>query len=84
MTPVRFNFANRSLNDLPVFTNGRECISCWQPSWPERFSVLLFGRVWVSAIGRSLPAMNVEASRTLIESEPSKKKFHLPSEGGRP
>lgn len=65
MYPVEFQEMNRVLgseseefDSLPVFTDGRECISCWQMSWKERLSALLFGKVWLSVKTEihSLPA----------------------------
>ncbi len=32
---------------LPAYTDDRETISCWSLSWPERFKVLIRGRLWL-------------------------------------
>ncbi len=32
---------------LPVFTDGEKVISCWVPTWSERLSMLIFGKVWL-------------------------------------
>ena len=32
--------------NLPVFVNDDEFISCWHLSWRERFQLLIGGRLW--------------------------------------
>lgn len=32
---------------LPVYVDGKQCVSCWQLSWKEKLSALLFGRIWL-------------------------------------
>lgn len=78
MQPQPFPEANRVLKapptmteeecgELPVFTDGRECISCWKPTWQERLSILLFGKVWLfCATGHTQPPVALVATRTLF------------------
>jgi hypothetical protein len=58
MIPVTFEQANKNLlkpegmtdeecGSLPVYNDGQHCISCWRPTWRERLSILLFGKVWL-------------------------------------
>jgi len=58
MEPVNFEHANKNLlkpqgmtdeecGSLPVYTDGKECISLWKMTWRERFSALFFGKVWL-------------------------------------
>lgn len=58
MKPIEFAEANRNLtkppnmtddecSSLAVFTDGQDCISCWRPTFRERISIALFGRVWL-------------------------------------
>lgn len=50
--------------ELPVWTNGEQCVSCWRPTWRERLSVLLFGRVWVAIwFGETQPPVAVTGCR---------------------
>jgi hypothetical protein len=35
---------------LSVYKDGTEIISCWRPTWRERFSILFFGRVWLHVL----------------------------------
>ena len=79
MTPIGFDEANKNLippagtpegemGDLPVWTDGRECVSLWRPSLRERISILLFGRVWLRVLsGETQPPVDITARRTLFE-----------------
>ncbi len=79
MTPTNFKEANRTLNkpesmtdeecsSLRVFTDGRQCISCWRMTWKERLEALLFGRLWLSVLsGRTQPPVWVSCARTVFQ-----------------
>jgi len=42
------------------------CVSCWKPSWRERLSMLLFGRIWVWVLsGQTQPPIALEGKRTI-------------------
>ena len=49
------DFGGRFANDLPIRYADGQCISCWEPSWRERLSILLHGRVW---LGVRMPKAN--------------------------
>lgn len=78
MTPKDFKESNKNLakpealtdsecGSLPVFTNGRECISLWKPSWKERISILFFGNVWLSVhSGVTQPPVWLDGSKTIF------------------
>ena len=42
---------------LPVWTDGKDHISCWKPSWKERLSILFFGNVWLDVYGYQPPVV---------------------------
>lgn len=65
MKPIDFPEANSTLGggpgkkwglekgnvvDLPVFRGEGRIISCWQPSWGERLSILFSGKVWLTVL----------------------------------
>jgi len=35
---------------LPVWNDGKQCISCWKPTFVERFKILLTGKVWLGVL----------------------------------
>lgn len=78
MKAVQFKEANRNLlkpdsmtdeecSSLWVFTDGRECISCWKLSFIERIKALLFGNVWLSVLsGNTQPPVWVACEKTIF------------------
>lgn len=81
MDPINFKQATKTLGppkgmtkeecgDLPVFTDGTQCISLWKMSWRERFSALFFGRIWLSVrSGQSQPPVWLMATKEIFEEE---------------
>ncbi len=41
-------------------------VSCWEPSFRERLSVLLFGRVWLTFYGEHQPPAGIDAVRNIF------------------
>ncbi len=81
MKPIPFKESNKTLlkpptmtekecGPLAVFTNGVDCVSCWRPTWAERFSVLFHGRVWALVrSGITQPPILLLGSRTCFKKE---------------
>jgi len=84
MRPITFKYANRTLgapegeypedvagiDPLPVWTNGRQCVSCWKMSWRERLAALVFGRVWLAVLsGSTQPAVGITATRAYLKED---------------
>lgn len=44
-----------------------EVIECWRPTWRERLSILVFGRVWVRFLARNPQPVDLEGKRTVFE-----------------
>lgn len=41
---------------LPIWSDGKECVSCWRPTLKERVRILISGKVWLSVLsGRTQP-----------------------------
>ncbi len=41
---------------LPIWSDGKECVSCWRPTLKERVRILVSGKVWLSVVsGRTQP-----------------------------
>lgn len=62
MKPIEFEQATKILSapggmtpgecgSLPVWSDGKELISCWRPSFKERLRILFTGKVWLSVLG---------------------------------
>ena len=85
MKPIEFKYANwrldppagkeysenvTGIDPLPVWTDGEQCVSCWQMTWRERLAALLFGRVWLAVLsGSTQPPVCIEAGRAYLEEE---------------
>lgn len=77
MEPIDFKQSNMTLTapgampnceDLQVYTDGKQCVSCWKMSFKERIKVLFTGRVWLGVIGhRTQPPVWVDANKPFIE-----------------
>ncbi len=79
MEPIEFKEANAELQKpalttdkecgpLPVFRDGKQCISCWRPTWRERLSILWYGKVWLSVIGgKTQPPVWLMGNKTTFE-----------------
>jgi len=79
MNPIDFDESNMTLtkpesmtdeecSSLKVWTDGEECVSCWRPSFLERLSILLFGRVWLSVLsGKTQPPVAVWGAKKAFE-----------------
>lgn len=78
MKPSNFKEANKTLqkpagmteeqcSPLPIWNDGKNCISLWRLGWKERFSVLIFGRIWLCILsGETQPPVWLDASRSVF------------------
>lgn len=81
MEPVEFKEANKNLlkpegwtdeecGSLPVYTNGKVCISLWKMTWKERLSVLFFGKLWLFVhSGATQPPVALMATKNIFMQE---------------
>jgi len=61
-----------SVQPLPIWSDGEQCVSCWKMDWRERISALIFGRVWLSILsGHRQPPACVRAVRDYFTAEPT-------------
>lgn len=62
---------------LPLYYDGKVMITLWRPSIKERFSALIFGKVWVSLRAEFPPApgIGVVAARKVFDPVKGKDAF---------
>jgi len=72
MNPIEFKESNQTLGKpnnmtdkecgtLPIYTDGKSCLSCWKMSFIERLKALIFGKVWVFVhSGSTQPPISVD------------------------
>jgi hypothetical protein len=83
MKPVKFKEQNQQLgpppgmsedecSPLPVFTDGKQCISCWELSPEEIEKVKRTGRIWLSVVsGQTQPPVWMSAEETVFFEKPN-------------
>ena len=82
MNPIKFEHSNITLgapspnntgaeiDSINAWTDATSCVSCWRMSWRERFSALIFGRVWLDLLsGKTMPPAYVVACKEYFEEE---------------
>lgn len=79
MKPIKFKEANKNLlkptnmtdaecSSLWVYSDARECISCWHMSWKQRIKALLWGNVWLSVLsGNTQPPVWLDCDKTVFK-----------------
>jgi hypothetical protein len=79
MEPIEFNeqmhvlqkpegMTDEECGPLPVYVADGVITSCWRPTWRERISMLIFGRVWVWVCsGETQPPIALEGKRTVFK-----------------
>ena len=81
MKPIKFKEANKNLlkpqnmtdeecSSLWVYTDSKECISCWKMSFKQRLSALFYGKVWLSVLsGQTQPPVWLDCANTVFKSD---------------
>lgn len=79
MQPSTFPQSNKKLlkpvgmtdeecSSLEVFNDGESNLSCWKPSWKERFSIFFFGTVWLWVFsGSTQPPVSLLGTENAFE-----------------
>jgi len=57
---------------LPIWNDGKRCISCWKMSFKERLKALLYGKIWIHVLsGETQPPIAIECDKTVFIKEES-------------
>ena len=79
MKPIKFKEGNKNLLkphsmtdeeclDLPIFSNGVDCISKWKMSWRERLHCLFMGWIWLSVrSGKTQPPVWISTKKNIFK-----------------
>jgi len=77
--PVKFPEANKNLlkpesmtdeecASLWVYSDGRQCISCWKLGFIDRMKALLFGRIWLGVLsGDTQPPVWILCQKSVFD-----------------
>lgn len=53
---------------LPIWSNGKQCVSCWKPSFVERLKILFTGKIWVGMMsGATQPPIYVVGNNVFVK-----------------
>lgn len=81
MKPIKFAQANKNLmkpanmtdeecSSLWVYTDGKQCVSCWKMSWRQRIKALIYGKVWLSVLsGQTQPPVWLDCDETIFRED---------------
>jgi hypothetical protein len=62
------NMTDEECKNLWVYTDGKQCISCWKLSFKQRLSALIHGRVWLSVLsGQTQPPVWLDCAKTVFQ-----------------
>ena len=49
--------SDKECSSLHVWSDGKQCVSCWKPTFKERMNILFGGKVWLGVLsGKTHPA----------------------------
>lgn len=78
MKPIKFKEANKNLqkpsnmtdkecSSLWVFTDNKQCVSCWKLSFTDRLKALVFGKIWIGILtGTTQPPIWADCKKTVF------------------
>lgn len=64
--------SDNECSSLHVWSDGKQCISCWKPTFKERMNILFGGKVWLGVLsGKTQPPVFV-SGKMVFDKEPIK------------
>ena len=65
------NMTDKECSPLHVWSDGKQCVSCWKPTFMERMKILFTGKVWIGVMsGNTQPPIFV-AGESVFEKKPT-------------
>lgn len=66
------NMTDEECLPLPVFSEGKRCISCWKAcwraSWKERLKFMVHGKAWIYVFGTgNQPPISIVIDKTIFK-----------------
>lgn len=60
--------AESKCQSLPVWCDGKQCVSCWKPTFKERLNILFGGKVWLGVLsGKTQPPVFLTGEKVFDE-----------------
>lgn len=64
--------SDNECSSLHVWNDGKQCVSCWKPTFKERMNILFGGKVWLGVLsGKTQPPVFV-SGEMVFEKAPLK------------
>jgi hypothetical protein len=59
---------DKECSPLPVWSDGKQCVSCWKTSFIERLKILFTGKVWLGVMsGMTQPPVFVSGESVFVK-----------------
>ncbi len=60
--------AESECQSLPVWNDGKQCVSCWKATFKERLNILFTGKVWLGVLsGKTQPPVFVAGESVFVK-----------------
>jgi hypothetical protein len=60
--------AESECQSLPVWNDGKQCVSCWKPTLIERLKILFYGKVWLGVLsGNTQPPVFISGENVFVK-----------------
>lgn len=64
------SMTDKECSSLRVYTDGKQCVSCWGLSLIERLKVLFYGKIWLGVLsGHTQPPVWMDCGKTVFIKE---------------
>lgn len=61
------NMLDEECKPLPIWSDGKQCVSCWRPTLKERVRILMSGKVWLGvAAGNTQPPVYITGETPFV------------------
>lgn len=65
--------SDKECSPLHVWSDGKQCVSCWKPSFIERLKVLFTGKIWLGVMsGNTQPPVFVVGNNIFVKNRLSR------------
>lgn len=62
------NMTDEQCKPLPIYTDGKECISCWKPSFKEKLCLLFGAKIWLGVLcGHTQPPVRITIKKNIFK-----------------
>ena len=79
MKPIKFkeqigtllrpaDMTDEECGPLPIFSDGKQIVSCWKPSLLDKIRLIIFGKIWLSVLSEiTQPPVWLDTRKSIFE-----------------